>query len=180
MTVPTRWRPVTIPSSVSAQLPLPSTFTSPGLTWSTHPEFAQKTESYSRTLMDQALDLVRLKAMRLINQAFTSLSSHPTARTRGNRRILREPSFVELIMGDSGDRRNVTVAIKRACWRVLQGQRLLAGSVWSAAPTTIGFIWRCRNPVPGGAGHPVKNVRLQPPNLFSAESLFFGKLPKRR
>jgi len=91
-----------IPSAVSAQLPMPSTFASPGLTWSTHLLFAQKTESNSHTMnsrKDQAVDLVRLKAMRLINQAFTSLSSHPTARTRGNRRILREPSFVELIMG---------------------------------------------------------------------------------
>jgi hypothetical protein len=73
-----------IPSCVSAQLPLPSTFASPGLTWSTHPGFAQKTESNSRTmknLKDQVVELVRLKAMRLINQALTSLSSHPTART---------------------------------------------------------------------------------------------------
>src|ERR1700722_18108725 len=51
MTVPTRWHPVMTPSAVSAQLPLPRTFTSPGLTCSTHPVFAQKTESYSSTLI---------------------------------------------------------------------------------------------------------------------------------
>lgn len=40
------------PPASSAQLPLPSTFTSPGLTWSTHPEFSQKIESSSCTLID--------------------------------------------------------------------------------------------------------------------------------
>src|ERR1035438_6446739 len=47
MTVSTRRRPTMMPSASSAQLPLPRTFSSPGLTCRTQPVFAQKTESYS-------------------------------------------------------------------------------------------------------------------------------------
>ena len=48
------------------------------------------------------------------------------------------------------------------------------------APTPVGSVWRYRNPVPGGAGHPFKNIRPKPTYIFSTKSLSFGKLPDCR
>ena len=48
------------------------------------------------------------------------------------------------------------------------------------APPANGFVWCCHRPVTGGAGHPFKNIRLEPPNVFSAESLSSRKLPDCR
>jgi hypothetical protein len=45
------------------------------------------------------------------------------------------------------------------------------------APIALGLIWRCRNSVPGGAGHPFKNIRLEPTDVFPSESLSSRKLP---
>src|SRR5580658_7111597 len=44
----------------------------------------------------------------------------------------------------------------------------------------ISFGRRCRYPGSGAAGHPVKNIRLEPPNVLSAESLPFRKSPDGR
>ena len=45
------------------------------------------------------------------------------------------------------------------------------------APPANGFVWCCHRPVTGGAGHPFKNIRLEPPNVLSTESLSSRKLP---
>ena len=59
-------------------------------------------------------------------------------------------------------------------------QRLLSGAVRSAPTTRDHAFRRCRRPETGAAGHPLKNVRLEPPNFLAAESLFSRKLPDRR
>jgi hypothetical protein len=55
---------------------------------------------------------------------------------------------------------------------------LLAGWTGFAAPN--GSIRRSRDPGWIGSGHPFKNIRLEPANVFAAESLSFRKLPDGR
>ena len=47
---------------------------------------------------------------------------------------------------------------------------MLVGWIRSGASTVNGFIWRLRKTVPRSAGHPFKNIGLEPPNVFSAKS----------
>ena len=55
---------------------------------------------------------------------------------------------------------------------------MLAGRNKLSAPD--GFVRRFRGPVWVRSGHPFKNVRLEPTNVFAAESLSLRKLPDCR